>query len=202
MPTNPNAPFGFRYIGQINGSPPNFGLRRGLLARANATKIFTGDVLLANSSGYLAVATSAASAVGGVAHWFEWVSLSQNKTVRSNYWPGTGAAEAASDIAVYYHADPFALFEVQCLLGPVVEASIGLCANINVGGGGQTIGAGNLSSFTLDDGNMDGTTTRPFKLYSLPIDSAGPQPAMLMTPGYDTTQAYNRVRVTLNNLVA
>lgn len=200
MPANPNAPFGFKYIGQINGSPANFGMRRGMIITGNTNKIFTGDVLKANASGYLDVAASNATAIGGVAVFFEWVSKAQLKTVRQNWWPGNG--DASGDVACYYHADPFALFEVQCLAGPVAQASVGLNININVGSGGQQTGAGNLSSFTADDGNMDSTSTRPFKIYRLPVDSAGPIPLQYATPGYDPSQAFNRLYVTMNNLTS
>ncbi len=203
MVTNPNAPFGFKYIGQRDGSPPNFGMRRGLIASANLNKIFTGDVLKPYASGYLDVFTAAVgggAAISGIAQFFEWVSKSQNKTVRQNYWPGNG--DASGDVAVYYHGDANSMFEVQCLLGPIAEVSVGSNGNFNVGAGGQTFGAGNLSSFTLDDGNLGAGASLPFKIYRLPVDATGPIPAMFYTAGYDPTQAYNRVYVTINNLTA
>ena len=102
MTTNPNAPFGFKYIGQIDGSPSNFGTRTGMIASANTNAIFTGDPLKPNASGYLDVSTvvGGGTAIGGVAAWFEWTSLSQNKVVRQNWWPGNG--DASGDVTVAY----------------------------------------------------------------------------------------------------
>lgn len=202
MTTNPNAPFGFKHVGRRDGASPTFGLRRGLIASANTNKIFTGDPLKAYASGYLDVFTAAAgtAALGGVAMFFEWISKSQNKTVRQNWWPGNG--DASGDVAVYYHGDTQDIFEVQCKLGPITEASVGLNADFDKGSGGQQTGAGNLSSFTLDDGVMDTTATRPFKIYRLPVDSNGPMATSLATAGYDPSSAYNRVYVTINNLTA
>src|SRR3954465_10345337 len=103
MVANPNAPFGFKRIGRKDGSVPNFGLRTGMIITGNLNKIFTGDVLAPNSSGYLDVASvvGGGAAIGGIAMWFEWISKSQNKTVRQNWWPGNG--DASGDVTVYYH---------------------------------------------------------------------------------------------------
>lgn len=200
MTTNPNAPFGFKYIGQIDGSPPNFGMRTGMIASANLNDIFTGDPLKPNASGYLdvSVVVGGGAAIGGVAMWFEWVSVSQNKIVRQNWWPGNG--DASGDVTVAYHTGPGCVFEVQCLLGPITQASAGLNANFNVGSGGRTVGAGNQSSFTLDDGTLGTGASLPFKVYNLPVK--GPLAAQYSMAGYDAASAYNRVFVTINNLTA
>ena len=201
MTANPNAPFGFKYIGSIDGgASPNYGVRTGLIASANLNKIFTGDPLKPLAAGYLdvSVVVGGGAAIGGVALWFEWFSRSQNKTVRQNWWPGNG--DAIGDVTCSYHANPHSLFEVQCLLGPLTQADVGSNANFNVGAGGQQVGAGNLSSFTLDDGNKGSGASLPFKIYRLPVE--GPQASLYSTAGYDVTQAYNRVWVTINNLTA
>src|SRR5260221_7919479 len=201
MTANPNAPFGFKYIGQIDGSPANFGMRMGMVASANLNKIFTGDPLKPLASGYLdvSVVVGGGTAIGGVAMWFEWSSKSQNKTVRQNWWPGNG--DASGDVTVAYHTGPASVFEVQCLLGPITQASVGLNGNFNVGAGGQQLGAGNQSSFTLDDGTPLGTgASLPFKIYRLPV--FGPLAALYSMAGYDLTSAHNPVLVTIKNLTA
>ena len=198
---NPNSPFGFLYDGRRDGSPPNFGNRVGLIASANTNKIFTGDVLKPVAGGYLDVFTApvgGGAPIGGIAGWFQWNSISQNKSVWQNWWPGNG--DANGDVQASYYADPFATFLVQCLLGPVANTSVGLNANFNVGGGGQTFGAGNKSSFSLDDGTLGTGPSLPFKIYSLPNYS--PLNPIFVQPGFDPTSAYNQVLVTMNNLVA
>src|SRR6266446_9725344 len=95
MVANPNSPFGFKYVGNIDaGASPNFGVRSGMIITTNLNKIFKGDPLKPLASGYLdvSVVVGGGTAIGGVAMWFEWISKSQNKTVRQNYWPGNGDA--------------------------------------------------------------------------------------------------------------
>lgn len=199
MPTNPNAPFGFQYIGKRDGDMPNFGVRTGLIASANTHATFTGDVLKPDSGGYLDVfqaAVGGGAPIGGVAAWFKWFSRSQNKTVRQNYWPGNG--DAIGDVTCYYHADPDAVFMVQALLGPILQTDVGSNGNFDVGAGGQTVGAGNQSSFSLTA--IGSGASLPFKIYNLPVK--GPMAPFLSTPGFDATQPYNRVFVTINNLTA
>jgi hypothetical protein len=199
MPTNPNAPFGFKYIEKVDGSPPNFGLRQGLIASANTDTIFTGSPLApVNGSGYLSLAAvvPGGEPLGGVAWSFQWVSKSQNKTVFQNWWPGNG--DALGDVIVYYRAERDSLFEVQCLLGPIVQTSVGSNANFS-GVSGTTVGAGNQSNAVLDDTTIGVGASLPFKINRLP--EQGPLPMGFPMAGYDVTQPYNRVWVTFNNLV-
>ncbi len=202
MPANPNAPFGFKYIGQTDGgSAPNFGVRTGMIASGNLHAIFSGDPLKPLAAGYydVSVVVGGGAAIGGIAQWFQWFSKSQNKTVRQLWWPGNGDAIGDVEVSLRGHASN--VFEVQCLLGPVPQSSVGLNGNFNVGAGGQQIGAGNYSSFTLDDsGPLGSGASLPFKVYRLPVE--GPQASLYSTAGYDVTQAYNRLWVTINNLVA
>lgn len=203
MPANPNSPFGFRYVGRRDGSPPNFGNRVGYIANSNTNKIFTGDVLKPLAGGFYDVFTApvvGGAPIGGVAGWFKWVSVSQNKSVWQNWWPGAADSAGANPVQCDLYADPFEVLQVQCLLGPIANTSVGSNANFNVGGGGQTFGAGNQSSFSLDDGTLGTGASLPFKVYALPNYS--PDNPLLAQAGYDSTQAYNQVLVTINNLVA
>ncbi len=200
MPANPNSPVGFRYVGKRDGTGPNFGSRTGVILSNNTNKIFTGVVLKPTSAGYLDVFTAevgGGAPIGGVAGWFTYQSISQNKSVWQNWWPGNG--DANGNVNCHYYADADALFQVQCLLGPVTQASVGLNANFNVGSGGQTFGAGNNSSFSLDDATLGTGPSLPFKVYTLPNTSGNP---IYVQPGFDPTQPYNQVLVTINNLQA
>lgn len=202
MVANPNSPFGFVLNGNIDGSPPNFGNRNGLIASANTNKIFKGDVLKPLSAGYLDVQSEIGGGepVGGVAEWFNWNSIAQQKTVRQNWWPGNG--DATGDVSIAYDANLTDVFLCQCLLGPITQASVGLNANFNVGSGGRTVGQGNQSSFTLDDGTLGTGPSLPFKVNRLPVQTTGPGGSLYVLPGQDPTGPYNQVYVTFNNLVA
>jgi hypothetical protein len=194
---NTNAPFGFRETGLIDGVSPNFGMRTGKIAAANTSKIFYGDVLKPLSGGYYDVAAvvPGGEPVGGVAVGFIWFSKSVGYTVYRPYWPGNG--DASGDVTVKINANPQQIFEVQALLGPITQASIGKSANINVGAGGQQFGGG-LSSFSLDDGTLADSPTLPFKVYGLLGTGSNILTAM---PGADPSTPYNIVLVQFNNLV-
>jgi hypothetical protein len=202
MVANPNSPFGFVLNGNIDGSPPNFGSRSGLIASANLHQIFKGDVLKPVSAGYLdvAVEVGGGESVGGVAEWFTWTSISQQKTVRQNWWPGNG--DATGDVSIAYDSNLTDVFLCQCLLGPITQASVGLNANFNVGAGGRTVGAGNQSSFSLDDGTLGAGAALPFKVNRLPVATSAGGGGLYVQAGQDPTQPYNQVYVTFNNLVA
>jgi hypothetical protein len=212
--TNPNAPFGFRFVKMIDGTVPNYGIRRGFIkggGGGNSNSIFSGDVLKPSSAGFLDVqtVTSGGELIGGIAESFEWVSLSQGKTVRQLYWPGTPTDVAGSgNVIVNYYSNPGCIFEVQCTTGPVTVANVGQFANFAVGSGGKTTGAGNYSSFTLNDSTLTdtqgysapGTTTPvgglPFRVYAIPGYDPS-VPGFFSQPGYDPSSAYNRVWVTM-----
>lgn len=199
MPANPNSPFGFQYVGQIDGSPPNFGNRVGFLASGNAHQIFTGDVLAPLAAGYLDVQSpvGGGAPIGGIAGWFSWNSLSQNRKVWQNWWPGNGDSVGANPVEVFYYAGPNSVFRVQALLGPITQASVGSNANYDVGAGGQTFGAGNKSSYSLT--SVGAGASLPFKIYGLPNASTNP---ILVQAGEDPANPYNQVFVTINNLTA
>jgi hypothetical protein len=206
MPANPNSPFGFKFIKMVDGFAPTYGARKGYIhggSGGNTNSIFSGDPLTVSSGGYLSVFTAALTGttlVAGFADWFTWVSIAQQKTVRQLYWPGTPTdTSGGGDIDIEYYGNSNMVFEVQCLLGPVTIANVGQYANWNVGAGGKTVGLGNYSSFTLDDGTLSdtrGTTPQlPLRVYDVP--GVGPQSPLYNQAGYDPTQAYNRVWVTL-----
>jgi hypothetical protein len=182
-----------------DGISANYGRARGYIAGTNTNRIFAGDVLSPSVAGVLNVFTApSAGPVAGIAEDFEWVSLSLGQVVRRKWWPGTGDVAAGQQVTVYYSRNPMAVYEVQCLLGPITSANIGQYANFAVGAGGQQIGAGNMSSFTLNDAGLTDTPgTLPFRVFDLPV--AGVYAPLATTSGYDQTQQYNRVYVTINS---
>jgi hypothetical protein len=195
---NTNAPFGFRYIGLKDGSPGNFGIYTGRIAQANTNKIFTGDVLKPVSGGYFDVQTesspgSTGEATGGIALGFSWVSSTFGCRIWRPYWPGSGDATGVVDVKVALHPD--ALFQVQCLLGPVGLTTVGQTVNFAAGAGGNT-GSG-ISSMSIDDGTLGNTTAEPFKVWAIP--GLGQPNSNLPT---DPTLAYNIVTVCFNNLTS
>lgn len=193
---NQNAPYGFRFIGTMDGESSNFGFLSGEILGSNTNKIFSGDVLgvLASGGGGVldvaAVVTNGAP-IGGIALGFSWSSKQAGgKRIYMPYWPGNGDANGNVSVKYVMHRD--ALFNVQCLLGPVTHTSIGRSINFNVGAGGNTFSG--ISSFTADDSTL-GSTNGPFVIYGVPGGTTG-QNAI---PPADPSSAYNTVTVRFSN---
>lgn len=196
--TNTLITGGFRCIGLIDGSPPNFGVATGFCAY-NASAMFAGDALII-SSGLLAPATATGNtgaAVAGVAVSFSWISIAQGRRVWQDYYPGSDSVGNAN-VAVKYVNNPNAIFQAQTMSssagtavgGPMVQADVGQYINFATGAGGNT--ASQQSSFGLDFSTLNATKgVLPFYVYQL-----------ILAPATDPTSAGNLVQVgfaTLSN---
>lgn len=193
---NQNAPYGFRFIGTMDGESSNFGFLTGQILSTNTNKIFSGDVLgvlASGGGGVLDVATvvTNGAAIGGIAIGFAWSSKQNGgKRIFMPYWPGNGDANGNVSVRYVMHRD--ALFEAQCLLGPVTYTSVGRNVNFNVGAGGNTFSG--ISSFSVDDSTL-GSTNGPFTIYGVP----GSGPGAPAIPPADPSSAYNSVVVRFSN---
>lgn len=189
---NTNAPYGFRYVGLVDGSSPNFGMYTGKILSGGTDALYTGDVLSALSSGYYGKLTisGGGQAIGGIAIGFKWVSKSMGKTVYMPYWPGNGDANGDVEVKVVTHPD--ATFQVQVKTGPLALANVGTNYNCAVGTGNTYNG---ISGYTLDDTDSGAGASLPFRLYRVQSTDA-----LYVQPGFDTASAYNQVFVKFNNL--
>jgi len=108
---NTSAPFGFRqYSG--NGSAPTYEQVEVLIAY-NATNIFNGDPVEPDANGLVIQGdgTTAAAGIAGIFIGCKYLSVSQKRTVWSNYWPGSDVA-ATEEVYGYIINDPNARFLV------------------------------------------------------------------------------------------
>lgn len=172
--TNTLITGGFRYVGLVDGSPPNFGVVTGFCAY-NTGPLFAGDPLVI-SAGLLAAASATGNtgaAVAGVAVSFAWISTAAGRKVYQDYYPGNDSVNNAA-VEVRYVNNPNALFEVQTMSssagtavgGPMVQADVGLAVNFATGAGGNT--ANQQSSFGLDFSTLNATVgVLPFYVYKL-----------------------------------
>ena len=97
---NTNAPFGFRqYRG--GGSAPTYEIVAMKIASNNTTAIFDGDAVVPLSTGYIAQATAGTVALAGVFNGCKYTSVSQKRTVWSNYWPGSDVASNQTEWDIY-----------------------------------------------------------------------------------------------------
>lgn len=193
---NTNAPFGFsQYSG--TGSAPTYEQVTVRVAY-NASNIFYGDPVTQQTDGTYAQsastgATPAALGIGGIFVGCKYLSVSQKRTIWSNYWPGSDVA-STSYVEGYIVNDPLAKFVAQ-------SDATGLAlvdANSTIG---FAIGTGNTST-GLSGAYLDSTTINtatynvaaPFRVVSILSDPPG-------APGtLGNGQAYDRVIVAFNNV--
>lgn len=191
--SNQNAPYGFRYVGLIDGSAPNFGIRTVQLSPTNNHSIYGGDVAAAISAGYYDVATEVGggAAIGGVfLPDFIWQSKSNQTTMRSRAWLGNSAdIVAGGTLTAKVVVHPHALFQVRSngsTGAAVSQANIGDNINFAVGAGpGNNL----ISTFSADQSDEGAGASLPFRIYGL-----------VQAPVTDPTALYNEIFVVFNNL--
>ena len=191
------APFGFRHVGYLNGSMPNFapGFPR-KISKSNATAIFQGDPVTSQSTGYVAQSSPGTTQIAGIFQSVSFQSTSLNgQTRRALYWPGS---DAQSDPVAQVLCDPMAVFMAQAN-AQALPSHVGQNANFAIGTG--TTGNGQ-SGATLDISTVATTSTLPFRIIGLAtFDTTAPwMPSLAYgANGADQTTPFNYVYVAFNN---
>jgi len=185
---NTNAPFGFsQYSG--TGSAPTYEQVPVVIAY-NAPAIFFGDPVEPDANGYVVRSdgTIAAAGIAGVFVGCKYLSVSQKRTVWSNYWPGTDVASSQT-VEGYIVNDPNAKFVVQTGATGATQSTVNLNIGFDIGTGNTANG---LSGAFADVTTAAVTTTLPFRVVGLVVDP----------PGSAGTEAgaYNRIIVAFNNV--
>ena len=127
------APYGFRPINHIGGTPYAGAIRQIPIASGYATNIFNGTVVSIVGAGTIQIVTAVGSSgdpfPAGVVGVFVGCSFTTTATgfVHSQYWP-TGTV--ASDAMAYIVDDPNALFMVQAA-GAVTDNDLGQNCGLN-----------------------------------------------------------------------
>jgi len=185
---NTNAPFGFRqYSG--TGSAPTYEQVAVTIAY-NATNIFYGDPVEPDANGLVIQGdgTTAAAGIAGVFVGCQYLSVSQKRTVWSNWWPGSDVASSNTVIG-YIINDPNAKFLVQTGATGATQSTINLNASYVIGSGNTANG---ISAAYLDVTTAAATATLAFRVVGLVVEP----------PGSNGTEAgaYNYVIVAFNNV--
>lgn len=192
---NSNTPFGFRQASGT-GSAPTYE-QVAVLVQYNAGAIYNGDPVVALTDGTYSQASSnsAANGIGGIFVGCKYLSVSQKRTVWSNYWPGSDVA-SGNYVEGYIINDPNAKFIVQSDATGVTLAGV----NANIG---FALGTGNASSGIsgayVDVSTINTTNTLPFRIISLIVDPPGSNGTQTVAGGY-ASGAYNYVVVAFNNV--
>lgn len=185
---NTNAPFGFsQYSG--NGSAPTYEQVAVQIAY-NASAIYYGDPVEPDANGQVirSDGTIAAAGIAGVFIGCQYLSVSQKRTVWSNYWPGSDVA-STSTVEGYIINDPNARFVVQTGSTGATQSTVNLNIGFDIGSGNTASG---LSGAFADVTTAAVTTTLPFRVVGL----------VTQPPGSAGTEAgaYNRIVVAFNNV--
>jgi hypothetical protein len=186
---NTQAPFGFRQLSGT-GSAPTFEQVAVRIAY-NASAIYYGDPVQPDANGYVVVGAPGTTQVAGIFQGCKYLSVSQKRTVWSNYWPGSDVA-SSNVVEGYIVNDPNAKFLVQAggSATAIGYADLNANANFAIGTGNAATG---ISGAYLDQTTVGTANTLPFRIVGLDVDPPG-------ASGTDITSGYNYVVVAFNNV--
>ena len=189
---NNDAPFGLRYVRNVQGKYNNAGQSRYRLTTSdttNTTKVYQGDIVTQNTGG---IVTRIARADGGSAtsdiivgvfNGCFYTDPTTSQPTWSNYWPGN----AATDAIAFIYDDPFDVFEVQADAAfPVADLWGNFDIVDNSGTGSSNSG---WSYMELDVSTGATTATLPIKALDI---SGDPENS-------DVSSANTNVLVTIQN---
>ena len=155
----------------------------------NASPIFYGDPVNPDANGYVVVGVTTASSgntqIAGIFVGCQYLSVSQKRTVWSNYWPGSDVA-SGNVVTGYIINDPNAKFVAQFGNVSVDQGYVNSAVGFNIGTGNTANGISGAYLATL--GTTD--TSFPFKVVSL----------VTTPPGVNGTEtgAYQKAIVAFN----
>lgn len=156
----------------------------------NASAIFYGDPVNPDTNGYVVVGVTSSSSgntqIAGVFVGCKYLSVSQKRTIWSNYWPGSDVA-SGNTVEGYIINDPNAKFVAQFGNVSVDQTYVNSGVGFNIGTGNTANGISGAYLATLStDSSM------PFKVVALVTDP----------PGVNGTAsgAYQKAIVAFNNV--
>ena len=187
---NTFAPFGFSQLSGT-GSAPTYEQVVGFCAY-NTAAMYFGDPVFQNANGTVYPTTPGTGILAGVFVGCKYLSVSQKRTVWSNFW-GAADVAAANTVEVYYVNDPNAKFLAQ--VGG--SSSTGLAvtdigANVQFAYGTPNTMSGLSGAYIDITVTPTTTSTQPFKVVGLDTSP----------PGSNGTEAgaYNYAIVAFNNV--
>jgi hypothetical protein len=209
--------FGFKHLGYVEGAAPTFGMRRRKIALGYTNPIFHGDPVVSLSTGYINQASSNSTQIAGIFQGCEYLSISQGRKVRSNYWPGS---DASADVDAFIIDSGTALFVAASNGAAIVLGNVNNNVGFFIATGGSsspTVGSGQgntgnqISGALLDvagtnsgsSGAIGTTNTLPFRivgLYSDFVAQGAPSAGSTSFNGADNTTNFNWAVVKLNNV--
>ena len=170
------------------GSAPTYEQVAVLISSSSTTAIYNGDPVEPDANGFIVRGTTSSSSgntqIAGVFIGCKYLSVSQKRTVWSNWWPG---ADNNGNVEAYIINDPNAKFVAQFGNVSVAQTYVNSGVGFNIGSGNSTSGISGAYLATLaTDSSM------PFKVVALVTDP----------PGSNGTEsgAYQKAIVAFNNV--
>ena len=170
------------------GSAPTYEQVAVLIASSSTSAIYNGDPVNPDANGFIVRGTTSSSSgntqIAGVFIGCKYLSVSQKRTVWSNYWPG---ADNSGNVEAYIINDPNAKFVAQFGNVSVAQSYVNSGVGFNIGTGNANNG---LSGAFLETLATD--SSMPFKVVSLVTEP----------PGANGTEsgAYQKAIVAFNNV--
>lgn len=170
------------------GSAPTYEQVAVTIASTSTTAIYFGDPVEPDANGFIVRGTTSSSSgntqIAGIFVGCKYLSVSQKRTVWSNWWPG---ADNNGNVEAYIINDPNAKFVAQFGNVSVAQSYINSGVGFNIGSGNTASGISGAYLATLaTDSSM------PFKVVALVTDP----------PGANGTEsgAYQKAIVAFNNV--
>lgn len=170
-----------------NGSAPTYEQVVATIVSSSTTAIYFGDPVEPDATGYIIRGTGSTT-IAGVFVGCKYLSVSQKRTVWSNWWPGS---DNNGNVEAYIINDPNAQFVVSGDSSTSLWVQAAINANC-----GYAIGTGNtasgISGAYLDSTTINTTSTLPFRIVGYVVDP----------PGANGTEtgAYRKVIVAFNSV--
>jgi hypothetical protein len=170
------------------GSAPTYEQVAVLISSSSTTAIYNGDPVEPDANGFIVRGTTSSSSgntqIAGIFIGCKYLSVSQKRTVWSNYWPGS---DNSGNVEAYIINDPNAKFVAQFGNVSVAQSYVNSGVGFNIGTGNANSGISGAYLATLaTDSSM------PFKVVALVTDP----------PGANGTEsgAYQKAIVAFNNV--
>lgn len=135
---NTNAPNGFRPVRHLSGGTHRLNEYR--IASALASDIFTGDIVVLKSDGYLDKGAATDTNIIGVFAGVRWTDTDGTPRMERR-WPSGTATKGSADAFALVYDDPNTVFEAQCTTGTAfAQTMVGNNADITATAGNTSTG--------------------------------------------------------------
>jgi hypothetical protein len=127
---NTSAPFGFMQDSGTGSTPTYEQVPR--VAQYNAAAIYRGDPVTSQTDGTVALSSAGTTQIAGICQGSEYLSVSQQRKIWNNYWPGTDVA-SGQYATIWIVNDPNAQFIVQSGSVGLTLADVETNVQFNIG---------------------------------------------------------------------